>query len=121
MNRHQKQPSPTGLRDRILQVLRAPAYRPLDKVELSKALRWPSDRRAELREILRELETSGEVARIRKDRYVLPQTADPVPGVLQVHTVVNAHLIRDTPGVRDVFISAPNLGTAMNGDKVVAR
>ena len=31
------------------------------------------------------------------------------------------HLLSETPGVKDVFISAPNLGTAMHGDKVVAR
>jgi len=121
MNRHQKQTDPSGLKERVLQILRAPAYRPLDKVELSKSLRWPSEKRAELREVLRELETTGEVARIRKDRYVLPQTADLVTGKLQVHVGGNAHLLSETPGVKDVFISAPNLGTAMHGDKVVAR
>src|SRR5436190_21935384 len=121
MNRHKKQTDAHGLRDRILQVLRAPAYRPLDKVELSKALRWPSEKRAELRDVLRQMETAGEITRIRKDRYVLPQTADLVTGILQVHTGGNAHLLSETAGVKDIFISAPNLGTAMHGDKAVAR
>lgn len=121
MNRNKKQTDQGGLQERIRQLLRNPNYRPLDKVELSKALRWPSDKRAELREVLRELESAGEIARIRKDRYVLPQTADLVTGVLQVHMAGNAHLLSETPGVKDVFISAPNLGTAMHGDKVVAR
>ena len=121
MNRNKKQTDTDALRNRILQVLRAPNYRPLDKVELSKALRWPSDKRAELREVLRQMETAGEIARIRKDRYVLPQTADLVTGILQVHTGGNAHLLSETPGVKDIFISAPNLGTAMHSDKVVAR
>jgi len=112
---------PHPLRERILQLLREPDYRPLDKVELSKALRWPSEKRAELRDVLRELETAGEIACIRKDRYVLPQTADLVTGKLQVHTGGNAHLLSETPGIKDVFISAINIGTAMNGDKVVAR
>ncbi len=109
------------LRERILQLLRAPNYRALDKVELSKALRWPSEKRTELREVLREMETAGEIACIRKDRYVLPQTADLVTGKLQVHAGGNAHLLSETAGIKDVFISAPNIGTAMNGDKVVAR
>ena len=112
---------PIPLRERILQLLRSPDYRALDKVELSKALRWPSEKRAELREVLRELETAGEIACIRKDRYVLPQTADLVTGKLQVHAGGNAHLLSETAGIKDVFISAPNIGTAMNGDKVVAR
>ncbi|EDY17811.1 ribonuclease R [Chthoniobacter flavus Ellin428] len=121
MKRNKKQPDQGGLKERIRQLLRNPNYRPLDKVELSKALRWPSDQRAELREALRELETAGEIARIRKDRYVLPQTADLVTGILQVHANGHAHLLSETPGVKDVFISAPNLGTAMHSDKVVAR
>jgi ribonuclease R len=112
---------PHPLRERILQLLRSPDYRALDKVEISKALRWPSEKRAELREVLRELETAGEIACIRKDRYVLPQTADLVTGKLQVHAGGNAHLISETAGAKDVFVSAPNIGTAMNGDKVVAR
>ncbi len=112
---------PTPLRERILELLRAPGARALDKVEISKALRWPTDKRAELREVLRAMETAGEVALIRKDRYVLPQVADLVTGKLQVHAGGNAHLLSETPGVKDVFISAPNIGTAMNNDKVVAR
>ncbi len=112
---------PHPLRERILQLLRAPNYCALDKVELSKALRWPSEKRAELREVLREMATAGEIACIRKDRYVLPQTADLVTGKLQVHAGGNAHLLSETAGIKDVFISAPNIGTAMNGDKVVAR
>jgi len=112
---------PLPLRERILQLLRAPEYCALDKVGISKALRWPSEKRAELREILREMETAGEIACIRKDHYVLPQTADLVTGKLQVHAGGNAHLLSETAGIKDVFISAPNIGTAMNGDKVVAR
>ncbi len=109
------------LRERILQTFQEPNYRPLDKVELSKALRWPSDRRAELREVLATMEHEGEIARIRKDRYVLPETADLITGVLQVHAGGNAHLINEKKGQPDVFIAGANLGTAMNGDKVVAR
>src|SRR5262249_2474257 len=98
MKRNQKQTGPEGLKERIRQLLRTPNYRPLDKAELSKALHWPSDQRSDLRTILREMETAGEIARIRKDRYVLPQTADLVTGTLQVHTGGNAHLLAETPG-----------------------
>jgi ribonuclease R len=90
-------------------------------VELSKALKWPSERRAELRDVLRKMESAGEIARIRKDRYVLPETADLITGTLQVHAGGNAHLVNEVSGQRDVFVSAVNLGTAMNGDRVVAR
>lgn len=109
------------LRQAVLSLLKKPGYRPADKVEISKAIRWPSDRRNELRAVLREMEQAGDIARIRKDRYVLPQTADLVTGTLQVHAGGNAHLLSSTPGIKDVFISSANLGTAMNNDKVVVK
>src|SRR5678815_5568235 len=111
----------SSLRDRILALLRRKSYQPLDKVELSKALGLHSSERRQIREALRALEREGTIARIRKDRYVLPAAADLVTGTLQVHAGGNAHLMTEQPGQKDVFISAGNLGTAMHGDKVVAR
>ena len=109
------------LRERILRQLQSPGYRPLDKVGLSQALRWPHEKRGVLKDMLQEMETAGEVAVIRDGRYVLPQTADLITGTLQVHAGGNAHLLSTTPGQKDMFISASNIGTAMHGDKVVAR
>ena len=109
------------LRERILKQLQAPGYSPLDKVGLCKVLHWPNEKRGVLKEMLLEMEKAGEIARIRDDKYVLPQTADLITGTLQVHSGGNAHLLSSTPGMKDIFISAVNLGTAMHGDKVVAR
>ncbi|HKP03079.1 MAG TPA: ribonuclease R [Chthoniobacterales bacterium] len=109
------------LREQILRLLRAPKYRPLDKVELAKALGRKSGVRMNLNAILREMEQAGEIARIRKNRYVLPSEADLVTGTLSVHQAGYAFLPRETPGEQDLFIAAENTGTAMHGDKVVAR
>jgi ribonuclease R len=109
------------LREEVLRLLGSEDYRPMDKVELSKQLNWPSERRADLRKLLTELEQEGEITCIRKDRYVLPQAADLVTGTLQVHQNGHAHLLNEKAGAKDIFISGPNLGTAMHGDKVVAK
>lgn len=109
------------LREQILRLLSAPKYRPLDKVELGKALGRKSGVRMGLNEVLRQLEQSGEIARIRKNRYVLPSEADLVTGTLHVHQAGYAFLSTGKPGEQDLFISAENTGTAMHGDKVVAR
>ena len=110
-----------SLNDRILALLRREDYRPMDKVEISKRLNLHSSERRGLVDVLGQLETDGMIARIRKDRYVLPKTADLVTGTLQVHAGGNAHLINEQAGQKDLFISKANLGVAMNGDKVVAR
>lgn len=109
------------LREQILRLLRAPKYRPLDNVELGKALGRKSSVKMGLNALLREMEQAGEIARIRKNRYVLPSEADLVTGTLHVHQAGYAFLPREKPGEQDLFIAAENTGTAMHGDKVVAR
>jgi ribonuclease R len=114
-------PESPQLRERILDLLRAPNYRPLDNVELGKALGRKSGVRMNLNAVLREMERDGEIARIRKNRYVLPAEADLVTGTLSVHQSGFAFLPREKAGEQDLFIAAENTGTAMHGDKVVAR
>ena len=109
------------LREQILGLLRSPKYRPLDNVELGKALGRKSGVKMGLNALLREMEQTGEIARIRKNRYVLPSEADLVTGTLHVHQAGYAFLPREKPGEQDLFIAAENTGTAMHGDKVVAR
>jgi ribonuclease R len=70
---------------------------------------------------LRELERAGEIARIRKNRYVLPAEADLVTGKLSIHQAGYGFLTSEIPGQPDVFVAAENTGTAMHGDRVVAR
>lgn len=114
-------PDSAELRERILELLRSPTYRPLDNVELGKALGRKSGVRMNLNAVLREMERDGEIARIRKNRYVLPAEADLVTGTLSVHQSGFAFLPREKAGEQDLFIAAENTGTAMHGDKVVAR
>ena len=109
------------LKQRILSVLRAPKYRPLEKIDLAKVLGRESGVRMGLNQALHELEQAGEIARIRKNRYVLPEAADLVTGTLQVHQAGFGFLISEKSGESDIFIAAENTGTAMNGDRVVAR
>ena len=106
------------LRARILGLL---AERALNKVEISKSLGLATQQRGRLREILREMEVGGEVARIRKDRYVIPEDADLVTGPIQFHASGSAHVLGEKGGQPDLFISAENTFTAMHGDRVVAR
>src|SRR5204862_45499 len=77
--------------------------------------------RVAFRSTFRDLERAGEIARIRKDRYVLPAEADLVTGKLSVHPAGYGFLTSEKPGEPDVFIAAEDVGTAMHGDRVVAR
>ncbi len=109
------------IREQILTLLASPDYRPLDKSELAKALGRKSGVRMGLNQALRELERSGEIARIRKNRYVLPAEADLVTGTLSIHQAGYGFLITEKPGEPDIFVAAENTGTAMHSDRVVVR
>lgn len=97
------------------------AEHPLDKVEISKRLNLPPAMRRKVRDVLDAMETAGEVARIRKDRYVIPKEADLFTGAIQFHASGAAHVLAEQPGDTDLYISAENTWTAMHGDRVVAR
>jgi ribonuclease R len=109
------------IRPQILALLGRRDYRPLDKTEIARALGLKPQQRVALRKELRELERAGEIARIRKNRYLLPPEADLVTGTLQVHQAGYGFLVTEKSGEADLFIAAENTGTALNGDRVVAR
>src|SRR5881227_2235703 len=109
------------IREQILSLLSRKDYRPLNKVEIAGKIGVSGRARVALRKTLRDLERAGEIARIRKDRYVLPAEADLVTGKLSVHPVGFAFLTSEKPGEPDVFVAAENVGTGMHGDRVVAR
>src|SRR5438876_9235792 len=109
------------IREKIRALLARKDYRPLDKIDIAHKLGLTGGERVRLRKILRELERSGEIARIRKNRYVLPAEADLVTGTLSIHQAGYGFLITEKPGETDIFVAAENTGTAMHGDRVVAR
>src|SRR5881409_1246376 len=109
------------IREQVLALLARKDYRPLNKVDIARKLGLAANERVALRKTLRELERAGDIARIRKNRYVLPAEADLVAGKLSIHQAGYGFLIPETPGQPDIFIAAENIGTAMHGDRVVAR
>jgi ribonuclease R len=114
-------PNGRKIREQILALLDRKDYRPLDKIDIARKLGLKGRERIALRRILRELENAGEVARVRKNRYVLPTEADLVTGKLSIHQAGYGFLTSERPGQADIFIAAENTGTAMHGDRVVVR
>src|SRR6266536_3832841 len=109
------------IREQVLALLARKDYRPLNKLDIARKLGVTGAGRVALRKTLRELERAGEIARIRKNRYVLPAEADLVAGKLSIHPAGYGFLSPEKSGDPDIFIAAENIGTAMHGDRVVAR
>src|SRR5262252_7854882 len=109
------------IREQLIALLSRKDYRPLNKIEIARKFGVTGRARLALRKTLRDLERAGEIARIRKDRYVLPAEADLVTGKLSLHPAGYGFLTSEKSGESDVFIAAENVGIAMHGDRVVAR
>jgi len=110
-----------NIREQILLLLARKDYRPLNRTDIARKLGLSGAGRVALRKNLRELERAGQIARIRKNRYVLPAEADLVTGKLAIHQAGYGFLAPELSAGPDVFIAAENTGTAMHGDRVVAR
>jgi ribonuclease R len=97
------------------------AGEPLQAPKIASALRMDHDDLPLLDRTLAVLEREGRIVRVRQDHYLVPQTADLFTGKLQIHAGGSGHVLANQEGGKDLFISADNLGTALNGDSVVAR
>ena len=102
-------------------ILRQISERPLDAAGIASALDLPPAWKGKLLQLLKEMETTGEIARIRRDRFIIPKEADLFTGILQMHANGGAHVLNEKQGDPDLFIRFENCFTAMHGDRVVAR
>ena len=114
-------PNGRKIREQVLALLARKDYRPLNRTGIARELGLTGTQRNAVRKTLRELERAGVIARIRKNRYILPAEADLVTGKLSIHQAGYGFLTPETPGEPDIFIAAENTGTAMHGDRVVVR
>src|SRR5882757_6184221 len=93
-------------REQVLALLARKDYRPLNKTDIARKFGVSGRAMVALRKTLRDLERAGEIARIRKDRYVLPAEADLVSGKISIHPAGYGFLISEKAGQPDVFIAA---------------
>jgi len=106
---------------KILKLLGRKSYVPANVPELLKALKLEPDQQQNLQKHLRELTQSGQIARIKGNRYILPQEADLVPGRIQITRGGRGFLTPDDPGIKEIAIHARETGTALHDDHVLVR
>lgn len=113
------------LRDRLLNLMRRADYVPLDARGLAGNLQLKKRDRRKLDLEIRKLSDSGQIVRIKKDRYCLPSDADLVAGRINFRQSGAAILVPDRvegkPEPAVIRVSAEDTSVAMHGDRVVVR
>jgi ribonuclease R len=103
----------------IIEHLQRDARRPLKAKELARVLDVQPDDYPAFREFLAQLVEEGVLYRGRSQRYALPQKINLVVGPLEtIRSGAGFVAVEDGP---DVFVRADSLGSAVDGDTVVAR
>ncbi|HEX7090154.1 MAG TPA: ribonuclease R [Longimicrobiales bacterium] len=106
--------------ERVVSYLRSEAGRPLKAKELARALDVPKAEYAAFRDLLRRMESEGALYRIRRQRYAAPQRINLVAGRLQTIRSGAGFVVPDDGGA-DLYIPVEGLGSAVDGDRVIAR
>lgn len=106
-------------REKILELMKEQAYRPLALDELAEALGVSEERKPELAVIVDEMLSDGFIIRTRRGRLGLAAKMNLVVGVLTCHPD-GFGFVCPTEG-DDVFIAPRRFDGAMHGDSVVAR
>lgn len=109
-----------GSPDRIVDYLRTVAGRPLNARELARGLGVGRAEEREFRESLDRLVEEGVLYRVRRQRYAVPEKINLVVGRLQTIRSGAGFVVPEDGGA-DLYIAPHNLGSALDGDRVVAR
>jgi ribonuclease R len=103
----------------VIRHLQSEARRPLKTKELARALDISEVDYADLKQLLGRLVDDGVLYRVKGQRYALPKKINLATGPLQV--IRSGAGFVETADGPDVFVPADRLGSALDGDRVVAR
>lgn len=113
------------IRDRIIELLSDPKYRPLESFAVSKKLQVTKKGMKKFRETVEELVESGQVREGKKGRLRLKTTAGFVTGVVRRinsgAAFVIPHEVSTDLEKKDVYVSRRDLADAQTGDEVLVR
>jgi ribonuclease R len=109
------------MEEQIFKLLGHKDYVPSNVPELLRALGVTPNRQQELQRLLRVLEQSGRVVRIKGNRYIEPREADLIPGRIRMNRSGRGFLQPDDPALKEIAIPENATGTALHEDHVLVR
>ena len=104
--------------DKLLAFINDDNYVPMRKKDIAAILGVPAEDMAELDELLNSLLDSGKIVVTVKNKYMPANPDEYVTGILRCNERGFGFVLPDS-GEGDIFITASNMGTAMNNDRVL--
>jgi ribonuclease R len=114
-------PRMKDITEKLLAVLRRKDYVPSNVPELIQAMGLQRNQQQELQNVLRDLERTGRIARIKGNRYIEPRAADLIPGRIRMNRQGKGFLQPDDPKLKEITIPESATSTALHEDRVLVR
>lgn len=105
------------LTEKIMEILSAHSYKPMNTDELANVLGLEKNEKKELRKVIDGLMKDGLVIKIKKEKIVLPEEYGVYTGRIDVNKRGFGFVARGE-GKEDIFVPENAMKTAMHGDKV---
>lgn len=105
------------LTEKIMEILSAHSYKPMNSDELANVLGLEKNEKKELRKVIDGLMKDGLVIKIKKEKIVLPEEYGVYTGRIDVNKRGFGFVARGE-GKEDIFVPENAMKTAMHGDKV---
>ncbi|HEY2573300.1 MAG TPA: ribonuclease R [Verrucomicrobiaceae bacterium] len=109
------------MKEKITHLLGQKNYVPANVPEMLVQLGLHSGQQQPLQEALRDLERAVQIVRIKGNRYILPHSADLIPGRIRMNRQGKGFLQPDDAGMPEIVIPAAATGTALHEDRVLVR
>src|SRR6185436_17284183 len=90
--------------EKLLAALRQKDYVPSNVPELLEALGLQRNQQQQLQSVLRKMELTGHIARIKGNRYIEPREADLIPGRIWMNRQGKGFLQPDDPRLKEITI-----------------
>src|SRR6185503_7543102 len=109
------------MEEQILSLMARKDYTPLNVPGLLERLGLPGNKQQEFQAVLRHLEKSGQIARLKGNRYIVPTEADLIPGRIRINRQGKGFLQPDDPALKEIVIPEHATSTALHEDRVLVR
>lgn len=109
------------MKEKISHLLGQKNYVPANVPELLELLHLQPGQQQPLQEALRDLERTGQIARIKGNRYIRPREADLISGRIRMNRQGKGFLQPDDATIKEIAIPATATGTALHEDRVLVR
>lgn len=108
-------------RKAILDYLAREVHRPVTLREIAEGIGVSARDRPRLQQVLRSLTLTGDLVRIKGDRFGPPRKLNLVVGVLRCTPKGYGFVVPEKGSGTDLFVRMPGMGGALHGDRVVGR